>query len=122
MLESLKTFYAVAGSMSGSSGFTNYTPGRPNDIRKALEEVWREFPDAVVVDGSDDWMAPIQRAPYRWQREFGIDQLADFHSGISGISRSGLVLTEEAYLKLRQAFQLRFGGAVESSVRVYRNE
>lgn len=101
----LKTYSGHAGSHTGSSGFTNHFTGGPICQAKALARVFKDFPDAVVLNGQDNFEAPIvARAPALCAR-FEITPLAYFHTGISGIAKSGVVLSREDYARFQEAMK-----------------
>ena len=93
----LKTYSGHAGSHTGSSGFTNHFSGGPICRAKALARVFRDFPDAVVLNGSDDFTAPLPFSATKLCRAYGIPLLAYFHTGVSGIARSGVVISKASY-------------------------
>jgi hypothetical protein len=113
----LKKFLASGGVHVGSSGFANYIG--PSDVPGALERVWEAHPDAIVVDGDDDWKAPKWRRPESLARDHKLRVLALFHSGISGISSSGVVLDRAEYDRLRFEYQEVHGKDIEATLRVY---
>ncbi len=94
----MKTFYASRNPSSGYSGFTNFMG--PADVDAALHEVFAQHPKAVVVDGSDDWYQPEERRPQRFDRLYNVNIIAYFHSGISGITYSGIVIDENELSKI----------------------
>lgn len=111
-MSDIQTFNASRGASTGTSGFRNYI-GTP-DVEGTLAQVFAKYPRAVVVDGNDDWFAPIQSSPARACRKNGITPLAYFHTGISGISKSGVVLKASDYRKLCKLVIFSL------SVRIYR--
>jgi hypothetical protein len=125
----MKTYRAHGQTHTGTSGFSNHWPGSKEDIARALTQVFADHPDAVVLDGDDDWYAPGCRRPAKIREVFGFDPLAFFHSGISGISISGVVVTREIFERIEREFptkvwkQLRgpeqTGCQLRDCVRVY---
>lgn len=102
-----KTYRAHGQGHTGSTGFTNYRPGTRQDVARALDDVFADHPDAVVVDGDDDWYACGADRPASWPEMFGVEALAFFHSGISGISKSGVVLSREDFDRIEREFPTR---------------
>jgi hypothetical protein len=94
----MKTFYASSGLSHGSSGFGNFLGGA--DVKSAANDVFAWDPEAVIVDGTDNWHASPERRPEQFDRLFGVNILAYFHSGISGISKSGIVITKSELAKI----------------------
>lgn len=105
----------------GSSGFTNYW--RCGDIERDQDfaaRVLSENPGCVIVDGSDDWSRPPWRRPERFCHDLEVSVVARFHTGVSGISSSGVVLTMEEYEKAREKFPAAYEGRkINDCVRVY---
>lgn len=91
-------------SHTGTYGFTNYFAGSSEDVARGLEKVFADFPDAVVIDGSDDWFAKPWTRPGKFINAFEIKPLALFHSGSSGVSKSGIIITEEDFDKIVEGF------------------
>lgn len=85
-------YNASRGAHTGTSGFTNFM-GHP-DIPKALNQVFQDNPHAVVIDGDDNWYAPPLMHPEATAKEARLSS-SSFHSGVSGISKSGIVLKSE---------------------------
>lgn len=112
----LKT-YLPGGVHVSSHGFVNYMGKAP-----APEAVFADFPDAVIVDGDDNWFAPKEKRPEVLAREAGVAPLALFHTGISGITRSGVVLAPADYERLREYFTATYGSAIEEHNRIYRRK
>lgn len=101
-MSKIPTYSAHGGSHTGTSGFINHFPGGPLCDARARARVFRDFPNSVIVDGSDDWYSPPWSRPAMLVNRYGIKPLAYFHSGISGISKSGVVLTREDWETLRK--------------------
>jgi len=99
----MKKFLASTGANIGSSGFTNYIGGMSDKkLEQTLVAVFVEFPDAIIVDGSDDWYAELKYSPSSLCKKFDIEPLANFHTEISGISSSGSVIEEEDFNRLKE--------------------
>lgn len=111
----MRTFYASICPHTGS-GLTNFA-GR--DLQKGLGEVFAAFPDAAVIDGSDDWYAPDWKRPQVWAERLGIKPLALFHSGVSGITRSGIVVQRGDLAKVAFAFLSEYDRALTQETNVY---
>ena len=104
-----KTYCGSGGSTTGTPGFTNYFGGGDVCAARTRAAVWRDYPDAVILNGNDDWNAPtIARIP-NLCAEFGIKVLAYFHTGTSGIMKSGVVLMKEAHKELKSRTQEKYG-------------
>lgn len=115
MTDQLQTFMGSSPDRhTGSSGFTNYFNNKPNPAA-----VWAVFPDAVIVDGDDDWSAPKESRPMALVEKAGLKPLAWFHSGISGITKSGLVLTREDFTKLSEYYVNTFGKGIAEFLTIY---
>lgn len=99
-----KTYRAHGPTHTGSTGFSNHWPGTAKEVARALERVFADHPGAVVLDGQDDWYAPGCNRPERFRDVFDFEPLAFFHSGISGISVSGVVVTREVFERIEREF------------------
>jgi len=105
--------YNASGRVRGdhrisTSGFSNYVPSF-DGVAAAKAEVFRDFPDAVIVDGSDDWLAPCCGSPQLLVRKFNLRLLARFHAGISGIASSGIVLAPSEFERFSAEYLAEFG-------------
>jgi hypothetical protein len=115
MTNPLKTFMGNKPDChTGSSGFTNFFNNSPNP-----EAVWKVHPEAVIVDGDDDWSAPLERFPMKLVEKAELQPLAWFHSGISGITKSGVVLTRADFAKLSTYFLNTFGKGIAEVLTIY---
>ena len=90
---------------SGSSGFINFMPGTPEGFKKALTEVFTDHPNAVVIDGKDDWNAPKILHPDLIAKRANIKIIDEFHSGVSGISTSGIIINSKDFKKFKESFK-----------------
>jgi hypothetical protein len=97
----------------GDMGGINYRRPSPEAIAAKLEHVWRDYPGAVVLDGTDDWFAPESARPELFEDMFGIDVLALWHTGASGKSTSGIVLSSDQYELLNRRYRTRLGHSIE---------
>jgi hypothetical protein len=98
------------GEMDG----LNYEPATAEATVEAIRWVHRQHPGAIIVDGSDDWDAPVQVRPEQFVHELGVRPLAWWHTGISGQCRSGVVLAPAEYERLARSYRRRFGCSVEA--------
>jgi hypothetical protein len=116
MSNPLKTYLGTGSQThTGSSGFTNYFGNKPNPMA-----VFRDFPAAIIVDGNDDWSAKKEMRPASVVQDAGIQPLAWFHSGISGITKSGVVLTPKSFAKLEAYYLREFKTPLGDLLTVYR--
>ena len=99
------TYLASGGKHTSSHGFVNYIGGATKErFQASLQEVFARHPNAVVLNGSDDWDDPQCRRPESFPQKFDIQPLAYFHSGMSGISKSGIVVSREDFDKIEREF------------------
>ena len=121
MTDELKTYNPQGRHVSSSVGrWVNYTGATHAQYRETRAQVFADFPGSYIVDGSDDWSAPPERRPQLFCDEprvversdgnkkvgLGIGRpLAFYHSKTSGVTCSGIVISEEQYelLKVRYA-------------------
>lgn len=101
-----KKKYLPRQGMSGSSGFRNYAGGNPKP-----EEVWKDFPDGVIINGEDDWGAKEQYRPATFVPDLLGEKavLAYYHTGISGMAFSGVVIDRRDLLKLQRRYKAEYG-------------
>ena len=100
-----KTWFSVGSKMISSNGNVNYMPSVKDSFRDTLKKVFAEDPEYVVIDGDDDWYAPRLAHPSFVAEEAGIPVVGNFHSGISGISYSGIVIMQSHYQAFVQKFK-----------------
>lgn len=104
MPKNTHTYSAHGGSHTGTSGFTNHWPGSTEQVARALKRVFADHGDVVVLDGNDDWYAYGCNRPEEFEQIFGITPVAWFHTGISGIAKSGIVVTREDFERIEREF------------------
>lgn len=78
----MKAYRAHGQTHTGTSGFSNHWPGTTEDIARALEQVFADHPDAVVLNGDDDWYAPGCNRPEKFRVAFGFEPLAFFEASL----------------------------------------
>jgi len=101
----MRNYLASTGKHTSSHGFVNYMGGASKErIRETLEAIFNEHPGAVVLDGDDDWYANDCRRPGCFPDIFGIKPLATFHTGTSGITKSGIVVSRQDFEKIEREF------------------
>lgn len=105
----MKTYNPQSSSVSSSIGaWVNYSGASAAELQKTRQQVFADFPDSVIVDGSDDWNDPIYRRPQAFLEKLDIKPLAFYHSGISGITRSGVVISKNDFIVLEQKYSENF--------------
>lgn len=109
----LRTYGPRRGSWVGEMGGLNYEAAEPEAVVQALRFVFAELGDVVVVDGTDDWDAPAQFRPEAVAQATGTTPLAWWHTGASGHSVSGMILTRREYRRFCRAYRRRFGAHPE---------
>lgn len=97
--------YLPSGMLTSSSrgSWVNYTGGNPRP-----EDVFADYPEAVIVNGADDWYAEKIRRPEWLKGKLGVKIIALYHTGTSGISNSGFVCSEEEYAKFAAKYEDAF--------------
>lgn len=105
----LRVFTASSNPSTSSNGFVNYDFATPKGLRRALDAVFAEWPDALVVDGDENWSGREQNRPEVFARKAGIAPLALFHTGISGVTHTGIVVTDVDFERLAEDYQARYG-------------
>ena len=104
----------------GSSGFTNFwTCSKTESTPDMAKRVLGENPGCVILNGQDDWFAERWRRPEAFALDLGVTPVAMFHTGVSGISSSGIVVTREDYETLRGRYQDSYKKKLEEGVHVW---
>ena len=106
----------------GSSGFTNYNPSGRSQTQEYVNQLLDEHPDWVIIDGNDDWGASRYCRPESFVLEIlGLEKIeAWFHTGISGMSKSGAIIDKKYYEELEKGYEEKYGGRISSFNRVYK--
>ena len=87
-----------------STGFVNYFPSSER-TRRAIDEAFEKYGNNIaIIDGEDDWYASKVFRILYLLKKFNITKLADFHTGISGISVSGAVINKSDLPKFIKMF------------------
>lgn len=78
-----------------TTGFINYFPCNERTIA-AIDSAYQTFgKDIVIINGEDDWYASSVFHVDYLLKQFKIKKLADFHIGISGITKSGAIIAKK---------------------------
>lgn len=117
----MRTYNPQSSSVSSSIGaWVNYSGASAAELQRTRQQVFADFPDSVIVDGSDDWNDPIYRRPQAFLEKLGIKPLAFYHSGISGITRSGAVISKNDFIALEQKYSESFNSqSLRNNCKVY---
>ena len=116
----MKTYNPQSSHISSSIGsWVNYMGASEESFKKTRQQVFTDYPDSVIINGNDDWFAPEYSRPETFIRNFGIEVLAYYHSGISGISKSGIVVTKSEYLKLKEKYLEKYNLDLDSKCKIY---
>ena len=86
----------------GSTGFINYFPSSERTARNVTEAYRKNGENIAIIDGDDDWFASMLFHPYSLCNKWNIPILDNFHSGISGIAKSGIIISKsdlETFIK-----------------------
>lgn len=99
----------------GEMGGLNYDIAPADDVLAAVRDALGRHRGAVLVDGSDDWNAPVHARPQVLLERYGILPLAWWHAGASGQALSGALLSAPAWQRFRFMYMREFGYAPERS-------
>ena len=85
-------------------GFVNYFPSNER-TQSAVDYALKKYGDNIaIIDGEDDWNAPdIFNIAYLLNM-FKIDILDSFHTGVSGITKSGAIINKNDLNKFIEKF------------------
>jgi hypothetical protein len=115
-------FLGTTEAHVSTSGFVNFLGGGSDRVERAQADAWRAFPTAVLIDGSDDWFDPEHARPQVFCTKLGIDVLGWLHTGLSGITCSGVVLAPDAFDRLAERYRAAYGrGLTAGRLRVRRS-
>lgn len=112
-----KTYYGSCNASTGSSGFTNFFGRKtPEQMAKLHAQMIAELPEHVIINGKDDFTEKPQNRPEHFyytfanERNTGRDDLlAFYHTGVSGITHSGIVVTPECFDAMTEWYKNTFG-------------
>ena len=93
--------------------------GRDRDL--VLRQVFNDFPDKVVLNGSDckvDPMSWISMHIRKWQ----IKPVAFFHTGPSADFWSGVVIDRDDLSEVKQRFRREFNMPMEEVIEIWKRE
>lgn len=102
-------------SWRGEMGGLNYDIASADAVLAAVRDALARHPGAVLVDGSDDWNAPVSARPQVLLARYGLAPLAWWHAGASGQALSGALLSPQTWQRFRTAYTREFGYAPERS-------
>lgn len=126
-----KTYYKSSGAHVSSSvcASVNFFDRLKGSELDALHDRMKtELGEHVIIDGSDDWGAKEHQRPERFMMEynrqrFGVqsgpelnaDILAYYHSGTSGVTRSGVVVSPETFDTLTEWYATKYGVEIDKA-------
>lgn len=110
-------------SRSSRSRIIDYVLRESAKVYRYPANVFKDFSSGVIIDGEDDWYAPRLSHPDEVAKEANVKVLALYHTGVSGISKSGIVIDEKQLekflskfrsLKKKDDWTLRLRGVLDS--------
>jgi len=105
-----------------TSGFINYFGNSTETIDQMVNRVFKETPNSVVINGTDNWYANTFAKPeavFNEHFKMSKEPIAFFHTGTSGISSTGIVIAIEDYNALSKAYQEKYGFAMDKKMKIY---
>lgn len=114
----MKTYLASTDPRTSVHGYIDYSFATQKQIQLTLQKVKEDFPNAIVIDGIDDWHRPLKDRPETWPKKLNIPILAYFHSGISGLSKSGIIIDRNEFFILKQKYEDTFGIRLEENLHI----
>lgn len=100
-------------SWRGDMGGLNYQIASGPATLDAIRRVLERHPGHVIVDGSDDWNAPVHCRPELLAFRYGTRPVAWWHAGASGQTVSGALFDAAAWARFRRAFAAEWGFSPE---------
>lgn len=111
----MKTYLASTNPTTSVHGYVDYNFATEERIQLTLKQVNEDLPQSIVIDGLDDWNRPAKDRPETWMKMLNIPILAYFHSGISGLSKSGIIIDRLEFTKLKSKYEDNFGTSLEDN-------
>ena len=107
---------------TSTTGFVNYIGNPTEAIDQMVNRVFKETPNSVVINGTDNWYANTFDMPeivFKEHFKLSKEPIAFFHTGTSGISSTGIVIAIEDYNDLSKAYQEKYGFAMDEKLKIY---
>lgn len=127
----IKTYYKSSGKHVSSSicASVNYFDRLKGPELDALHDRMKsELGEHVIIDGSDDWGANVKHRPENFIMQYNRERLgiqsgpklldgvlAYYHSGTSGVTKSGIVVTPETFDALSEWYADKYGDPIDQS-------
>lgn len=116
----IKTYNPQSSHISSSvGGWINYIGASEKQFKLTREQIFKDYPNSVIVDGTDDWFSQESHRPQLFAEKFGLKILAYYHSGNSGMTKSGIVISSEDYYILQDKYTKAYNLNVESVCKIY---
>lgn len=93
----------------GEMGGKNYEIATGPATLDAIRGLLERYPGHIIVDGSDDWNAPVHCRPELLTARYGTRPVAWWHAGASGQAVSGALFDAAAWSRFRRAFAAEWG-------------
>jgi hypothetical protein len=103
----------------GTTGFVNHFGIPSETMEHMVNRVFEENPNSVIINGTDNWHAPEFAKPEVMFSKMNKKPIAFFHTGTSGISTTGIVITIEDYNDLSKSYQEKYGFAMDKKLKIY---
>lgn len=102
---------------SSRGAWINYFGRAPDPYTVLVECSARVGEPCILINGSDDWTRPHKERPQAWVGPvIEPDQVvAWYHSGVSGITRSGLVVRQSDAAQIGRRYADLFGVTFHST-------
>jgi len=100
----------------GDMGGLNFRVAPASEVSAAACWVQERWPGCVIVDGSDDWHAPDHVRVHDLLCAWQIRPVAWWHTGVSGATPSGAVLTPDQYAEFAVRYQSLYGTTPELGI------
>lgn len=111
----MKTYLASTNPSTSVHGFVDYHFATEEGIQLTLKQVKEDLPHSIVIDGLDDWHRPAKDRPETWMKILNFPVLAYFHTGISGLSKSGIIIDRHEFTKLQSKYEDNFGVSLKDN-------
>lgn len=93
----------------GDLGGLNFEIADAPATGAAIHWVLARHPGCVIVDGTDDWNAPLYARPHPLLRRYHLQPVAWWHTGMSGQGTSGAVMDPRTFRSFTRAYEREWG-------------
>lgn len=113
--------YIVGIPFDSGGGFINYVSRTEESAAWIRKEVFKDFPNGVIINGSDNIYDAYYKRPPRIVRMLSVSILAYYHDGSSGFQCTGVVIDKALLPEFEVDYEETFGIPVNKWLTIYHN-